>query len=196
MIANISTVDWQSLFTHFLSLSLLAVGGTSVTIPDMYIYLVVEKHWLTDSQFISAIGLSRAMPGPNVLFIAILGWDVGINSTGENGSISLFYGLCGAMTTMLGTIIPSATLTFFVARWGQENKSLLAVQAFKTGMAPIVSALLIVAGWLMINTHDLLTQNWKIFTITAVSTIVAWRTKLHFLWMLGGGALLGLLGLI
>jgi chromate transporter len=178
MIANISTVDWQSLFTHFLSLSLLAVGGTSVTIPDMYIYLVVEKHWLTDSQFISAIGLSRAMPGPNVLFIAILGWDVGINSTGENGSI------------------PSATLTFFVARWGQENKSLLAVQAFKTGMAPIVSALLIVAGWLMINTHDLLTQNWKIFTITAVSTIVAWRTKLHFLWMLGGGALLGLLGLI
>ena len=74
--------NWIELFTHFASLSLLAVGGAITTAPDMHRYLVAEQGWLSDAQFSSSIALSQAAPGPNVLFVALLGWNVGVNAGG------------------------------------------------------------------------------------------------------------------
>ena len=71
--------DWIDLLTHFLSLSLLSIGGAIATAPDMHRYLVDERHWLLDSQFTSSIALAQAAPGPNVLFIALIGLNVGVN---------------------------------------------------------------------------------------------------------------------
>ena len=36
----LSTLDWLQMLGHFLSLSLLAVGGAIATAPDMHRYLV------------------------------------------------------------------------------------------------------------------------------------------------------------
>jgi chromate transporter len=40
MTISLAPADWLDLFTHFLSLSLLAVGGAISTAPDMHRYLV------------------------------------------------------------------------------------------------------------------------------------------------------------
>ena len=50
-VLQLSVQDWLSLFSHFASLSLLAVGGAITTAPDMHRYLVDETHWLSESQF-------------------------------------------------------------------------------------------------------------------------------------------------
>ena len=76
MSLNLSGADWLALFTHFASLSLLAVGGAITTVPDMHRYLVGDKMWLSDAQFTSSIALAQASPGPNVLFVALMGWNV------------------------------------------------------------------------------------------------------------------------
>jgi chromate transporter len=77
MSTSLAPADWIGLFTHFTALSLLAVGGVITTVPDMQRYLVADQHWLTDSQFTSSIALAQAAPGPNVLFVALMGWNVG-----------------------------------------------------------------------------------------------------------------------
>jgi chromate transporter len=41
--------DWFDLFLHYLSLSLLSVGGAITTAPDMHRFLVDKQHWLTDA---------------------------------------------------------------------------------------------------------------------------------------------------
>ena len=64
---SMTAADWLSLLTHFMSLSLLAVGGAITVAPDMHRYLVDEAHWLSDAQFSSSIALAQAAPGPNVL---------------------------------------------------------------------------------------------------------------------------------
>jgi chromate transporter len=48
---SLTAADWLALLTHFLSLSLLAIGGAITTAPDMHRYLVDERHWLSDGQF-------------------------------------------------------------------------------------------------------------------------------------------------
>ena len=82
MTITLVPADWLSLFLHFLSLSLLAVGGAITTAPDMHRYLVGRQQWLTDPQFSASVAIAQAAPGPNVLFIALLGWNVGLNAGG------------------------------------------------------------------------------------------------------------------
>ena len=193
---NLSPTDWLALLTHFLSLSLLAIGGAITTAPDMHRYLVNEQHWLTDSQFTSSISLAQTAPGPNVLFIALLGWNVGVNAGGglSAGPAAWAYAVLGMLIAMTGILLPSTTLTFAAARWAHKNKELRFVRAFKQGMAPIVIALLIATGLILATSQGAGLENWRLWGVTAVSAVVVWRTRLHLLWLLGVGGLMGWLG--
>ena len=182
--------DWFSLLFHYMSLSLLAIGGAITTAPDMHRYLVDQQHWLSDAQFNSSIAIAQAAPGPNVLFIALLGWNVGLNAGG------MLTGLLGVFVAMLGILIPSTTLTYMAAQWGHRNRELRAVRAFKQGMAPIVVALLIATGWILAESNGGNIQHWPVWLLTALTALVVWRSKIHLLWLLGAGALLGWFGLV
>ncbi len=122
----LSLQDWITLFLHYLSLSLLSIGGAITTAPDMHRFLVVQQHWLSDAQFTTSLAIAQSAPGPNVLFIALLGWNVGVNAGGP------LTGLLGVFVTMLGILIPSTTLTYAAAQWGQRNRQLRAGAGFQS----------------------------------------------------------------
>jgi len=184
------TWEWVELFLHYLSLSLLSIGGAITTAPDMHRFLVDKQHWLTDAQFNASIAIAQAAPGPNVLFVALLGWNVGLNAGGMPA------GLLGVFLALLGILIPSTTLTYVAARWGHKNRELRAVRAFKQGMAPIVVALLIATSWILAAANGSSLKDWPLWLVTAATALIVWRTKIHLLWLLGAGALLGWFGFI
>lgn len=182
--------DWAQLFLQYLSLSLLSIGGAISTVPEMHRFLVDERGWLTDVQFNASIAIAQAAPGPNVLFVALMGWHVGINS----GSIVM--GLFGVLVTMFGIMLPSTVLTYLAAQWGHRNRQLRSVRAFKQGLAPIVIALFFTTGWILASAHNNPSEDWPLWLLSLVSALVIWRTRLHLLWMLGAGAVLGWVGLV
>ena len=182
--------DWLYLFTHFLTLSLLSVGGGITTAPDMHRFLVDQQGWITDPQYTSSIAIAQAAPGPNILFVALLGWHVGLNAGG------LGWALFGVLVCMLGIIMPSTILVYVTSRWSHENRDLRAVRAFKLGMAPIVIALLIATGWILARAHGDPARDWPLWLVTALSALIVWRTRLHLLWLLGIGGLLGWFSLV
>lgn len=196
MTIEMATPDWLALFVHYLSLSLLSVGGAITTAPDMHRYLVDQQHWLTDPQFNASIAIAQAAPGPNVLFIALLGWNVGLNAGTALGASGWWTAPFGMLVAMTGIMVPSTTLTYLAARWGHQNRELRAVRAFKQGMAPIVIALLVATGWILATGGNYTLSHWPLWLVTVVTALVVWRTKLHLLWLLGAGALLGWLGLV
>ena len=102
----------------------------------------------------------------------------------------------GLVVAMTGIMLPSTTLTYMAARWSQANRELRGVRAFKQGMAPIVVALLVATGWILATGNNYATGNWPLWLLTGVTTLVVWRTRLHLLWLLGAGALLGWFGLV
>ena len=196
MSLSFTIADWLALLIHFLSLSLMAIGGAITTAPDMHRYLVDEQHWLSESQFTSSIALAQAAPGPNVLFVALLGWNVGMNAGGGLGAGAAAWGYAalGMGIAMIGIMLPSTTLTFAAARWGHQNRERRVVRAFKQGMAPIVVALLIATGWILASSHGTLLKNWPLWLLTGASALLVWHTRVHLLWLLGAGALLGGIG--
>ena len=182
--------DWASLFMHYLSLSLLSIGGAITTAPDMHRFLVDQQGWLTDAQFNASIAIAQAAPGPNVLFVALLGWNVGLNAGGT------LTGLFGVLVAMTGILIPSTTLTYLAASWGHRNRELLAIRAFKQGMAPVVVALLIATGWILATATGSTLKDWPLWLATVVTALIIGRNRLHMLWLIGTGALLGWFGWI
>ncbi len=74
---TLSGSDWAGVFAQFLMLSLLSIGGAIGTAPEMHRYLVDQHHWLSNEQFSAMVAIAQAAPGPNLLFVAVLGWGIG-----------------------------------------------------------------------------------------------------------------------
>ena len=182
--------DWGALFLHYLLLSLLSIGGAISTSPEMQRYLVEDKHWLSQVQFNESIALAQAAPGPNVLFVALLGWHIGMNAGG------LGMAMLGMAITMSGILIPSTVLTYSAALWGHRNRELRAVRAFKLGMAPVVVALMLSTSYILGSASGQAASDWPLWLLTVASALLMWRTRVHILWLLGSGAVLGWLGLV
>lgn len=182
--------DWFQLFGEYLTLSLMSVGGAISTSADMHRFLVEQHHWLTQTQFNDSIAIAQAAPGPNVLFVALMGWNVGLNAG------SLAAGLLGVLVTMVGILLPSTTLTYLAARWSYRNRELRAVRAFKQGMAPLVIALLLSTSMLLGGAHHDPATDWPLWLLSIVAGVLIWRTRIHLLWLLAAGAALGCFGLV
>ncbi|MCS6810026.1 MAG: chromate transporter [Tepidimonas sp.] len=185
--------DWLGLFTHFLSLSLLAIGGALTTAADMHRYLVHEHAWISDTQFTAAIALAHAAPGPNILFVALLGWYVGLNAASP-GASAWWVGLQGVAVCLGAMLLPSSLLTYSVTRWLYRRRDWWPVQALQHGLAPVVVALLLSSGWLLARSGAEGPQAWRLWLLTAATAALVWRTRLPLLGLLALGALLGALG--
>ncbi len=173
--------DLWALFLHFLTLSLLSIGGAITTAPEMHRYLVGEQHWLSDTQFTSSIALAQAAPGPNVLFVAVLGWNVA--------------GLPGALAAMAGILLPSTTLVLAATRWARNNRDSIGVRAFTAGMAPITLGLLLATGWLLAQPFLAAPEHRaSTLALIAATLVLTLRTKLSLVWLVLGGGVLGALG--
>ena len=198
MTISLSTADWLMLLAHFASLSLLSIGGAISTVPEIHRTLVHQHQWLLQSQFNASIALGQAAPGPNILFIALLGWNVGLNASGGvlSGYAAWGSALLGMGLALFGMLLPSTTLTLAASRWAHQNRELRAVRAFKQGMAPVVVGLLLATGWILSVSQGSTLAHWPLWLLALASALLVWRTRLHLLWLLAGGGLLGWFGFV
>lgn len=185
-----SAADWAGFTLHLIGLSLLAVGGAIAVAPDLHRYLVVQHGWLGDPQFAASIALAQAAPGPNVLFVALLGWNVGLQA----GSHAL--ALLGLALALLGMLLPSSVLTLAITRWAHRHREDRGVRAFKQGMAPVVIGLLMATAWILVSAQHGPHGQAPLAAVALGVMLLVWHTRLHLLWLLGAGALAGAMGWI
>jgi chromate transporter len=173
----VSGADLLALFLHFMVLSLLAVGGAITTVPDMHRYVVGERHWLSDADFTASIALAQAAPGPNLLFVAVLGWNIG--------------GASGVLATLVGSLLPSTTLALAAMRWGEARRESRGVRAFKHGMAPLTIGLLLATGWVL--TDPARGHPGAVALVLGTAALML-GTRVSPMWAIGVGAVVGALG--
>ncbi len=168
-----------ALFLHFVLMSLMSVGGVGSVLPDVQRYVVEVQHWLTAKQFADSFALGNAAPGPNMMYVALIGWQVA--------------GVLGALAATLGMILPTATLTLGVVRWNALAPDTRAGRALREGLAPITIGLILASGWVLVGSSD---HDWRGYALTAATVVVFTRTRLNPLWLVAAGALAGVAGLV
>lgn len=182
---GLDAAQWWMLFFHFAMLSLLAIGGAITTAPGMHRFVVGQQAWLSDAQFTASIALAQAAPGPNVLFVAVIGWNIG--------------GLAGVAATLLGTLLPSTTLTLGISRFSERNRNSRGLQVFSAGMAPITVGLLLATSWLLLEpavTAAAVSGGtlWLTALLLAATLAMMLGTRCSPLWPVALGAVAGALG--
>jgi len=167
------------LLIHFLMLSLLATGGAITLAPEMHRYMVTEMGLLSDAQFTASIAIAQAAPGPNILFVTVLGWQA--------------MGPLGALATTAGVLIPSAGLAVMVNRISHHHSDTAWMRALRQGLAPVVIALMLATTWI-------LSEQWwgelRVLALAVASAALVATTRLPPLAMILAGALIGGLGLL
>lgn len=177
------TIDldtWLTLFGHFLLLSFLSIGGAIVVTSDMHRVMVEKMGLLNDAQFTASIAIAQASPGPNVLFVAAMGYQAA--------------GFAGVAATLIGIMLPSTTIAYAVTRWSHARQDWLGVRAFRAGMAPITIALMFGTGWVLTWPRLDATPTLATALLTVGAALAVWRTRVHLLALIATGALLGAFG--
>ncbi len=166
---------WLALI--YAQLSLLAVGGVAPVLPEMQRQVIEVHAWMPASEFAALYALAQAAPGPNMLVATLVGWRVA--------------GWSGALAATLGLIGPSSVLTWAVAGAWHRFRDRPWRGTLQAGLVPVTVGLVAAGAALLASSTA---QGWPTAAITGGVAAAVLLTRLHPLWLLAGGAVLGMLG--
>ena len=67
---------WLEIAWLCLLISLMAIGGANAMVPEIHRYVIEQRGWMRGDEFAALFAIAQASPGPNVLFITLIGWKV------------------------------------------------------------------------------------------------------------------------
>ncbi|WP_395062725.1 chromate transporter [Paraburkholderia silvatlantica] len=161
----------------FSQLSLLAFGGGNTILPEMQRQVVEVHHWMPASEFSALFALAQAAPGPNMMVVTLVGWHVA--------------GWAGMLVTSIAKFGPSSLVTIAALHAWDRFKDRPWRRIAQKGLVPVTAGLVAASAVLIARASD---PSWIAWAITGVCAALAFRTKIHPLWLLGAGSLIGLTG--
>lgn len=167
------------LFGECARLSLIAFGGATALLPELARVVVTERQWMGQEQFAQLFAIAQAAPGPNVLVVSLIGWQVA--------------GVAGALAATLGLCLPMSVVVYLLAgswdRWRQARWR----RWVQLGVAPLAAGLVAASGLFVGQAAQLGIAGWV--WVAVVVALMTWK-RWHPLWYIALGALLGLVGVV
>lgn len=171
--------DLIALASFFGTLSVLSIGGSNSVVPEMARHAVGERHWLTGDAFSDIFAISQAAPGPSNLIVAMIGYKVA--------------GFAGAVVAQAAMMLPAGLMMIGVARFWQASSGTQWHVALERALGPISVGLILASGWIVAENAAL---SFRGYLVTALCTLVFWRTKLNPVPILIATGFLGWAGVI
>jgi chromate transporter len=166
------------LFLEFVLLSFIAFGGATALLPEMHRVIVEQHQWMNDTTFTHLYAIAQAAPGPNVLVVTLIGWEVA--------------GLAGALAATVAMCLPMSVLIYLlIDRW-ESFAGKRWQQAVSLGVAPLAVGLIFSGATLIATSAGLSPAGW-ILVVAVVFANLRFR-ELHPLWLIAAGAVLGISG--
>jgi chromate transporter len=167
------------LFFEFFLLAFVAFGGATALLPEMHRVVVEQHHWLNDTTFTHLYAIAQAAPGPNVLVVTLIGWEIA--------------GLAGALLATLAMCLPMSVLIYLlIDRW-EGFAGARWQKAISLGVAPLAVGLIFSGATLIAQAAGF---GWGAFLLVGLTVLLNLRSRLHPLCLIAAGAVLGLLGWI
>jgi chromate transporter len=167
---------WLPLFLFFVKVGSIVFGSGYVLLAFLQADLVAHWHWLTTTQLLDAIAVGQVTPGPVFTSATFIGY--------------LLAGLPGAIIATAGIFLPSFILVALVGPLIPRLRQSAVAGAFLDGVIVASLVLMAVVTWHLGREAviDLPTA-----LLVIVSAVLLIRFRLNSLWLVLGGAIIGLL---
>ena len=144
-------------------------------IPIIQAEVITRKGWIKEQEFLDLLTLAQSAPGPISLNTAVF---VGYK----------MYGYRGALSSLLGVVLPSFTILLMVAIFFSQIRENPIVDAAFRGMQPIVVAIMLapILGFTK-------GMHWSMIAVAAAITLAIWHFGFSPIYLLIAGAAVGLL---
>lgn len=124
-----------TLFWVFLKINLLSTSGAAST---GLLYNEAVGHFLTEDQFVQAVGLATLLPGSDALQLAMfVGYTVA--------------GVAGGFVALFAAILPPTILMFALVSLLHRIQREAWVSRFVEGLTPAVAVLIITVSWKVLD---------------------------------------------
>jgi chromate transporter len=168
-----------ALFLQLAILSFFALGGASTVVPEMQRQMVELRGWVNDRQFSELYAIAQAVPGPNVMFAALLGHFI----AGVPGAIVATAAMCG----------PTCVLAYGISQVFERFRAAPLTAAIRAGLVPVTIGLIASSALIIARASD---HDWRGLLVTAATFAVATWTRIPPLLALAGAAALGFAGVV
>ena len=167
----------------FAKLSLMAVGGINPLLPEMHRLVVENYGWMSDAQFTTLFAITQGAPGPNVLVVAAIGWQVA--------------GMAGALVSLGAICLPSALLAGVVATLRDRVMHARWARILQIGLVPVTVGLVAASSLLLARGAGQTAASANTaYGLTIAAVLFTIRFNPHPLWLLAAGAIAGWAGVI
>ena len=170
---------YVALLSTFALCSVIAVGGATSAVPEMHRQVVDVHHWIGDRSFSELFAIAQTAPGPNVVFVALLGHNIA--------------GIPGALVAMFAMCAPSSAIAYCAARVVDRFRHARWRIVLQAGLVPVTIGLIAASALIVARAAD---RGVATFLITAASFALCYWTRVTPLVALGLAAVLGLTGAI
>lgn len=171
-------IPLRPLARTFLGLSLTTFGGVSAAFPEMRRVLVDSHHWMSGAEINALFALSQASPGPNLMFVALFGFQAA--------------GVRGAAVALAALCAPTSVLAVGVEHFASRGEESRWFALGRRALAPITIGLLLSTAYVLLRPIAAPPA----LLLSAATILLATRTKLSPLWLIALGAALGAAGLV
>lgn len=161
------------IFWSFLKIGAFTFGGGYAMIPLIQHEVIHRRRWIEERDFLDLLTLAQTAPGPIALNTAVF---VGYKRRGY----------LGALSAILGVIVPSFLVILFVAIFFASIRDNAYVDAAFKGMRPAVVAL-IVAPIIGLTKG----MRWWLVAVALAVALVVWYFGISPVWFLIAGAVVG-----
>lgn len=163
----------------FAVLSFFAIGGANAVIPEMHRQTVDIHQWMTSERFTDLYAIAQAAPGPNIIVVTLVGWQVA--------------GLAGAFVATIAMVAPTSLLAYAVGRIWHRFRFARWRIAIQNGVAPLTVGLVAASAFVLARSVD---KSLLALGVTVATAVAVTLTRVHPLVFLLAGAAIGAAGLL
>jgi chromate transporter len=164
------------LFLFFVKVGSIVFGSGYVLLAFLQADLVAHWHWLTTTQLLDAIAVGQVTPGPVFTTATFIGF--------------VLAGLPGALIATAGIFLPSFVLVAVSSPLIPRLRKSAVAGAFLDGVIVASLALMTVVTW-RLGRDAIIDLPTALATIA--SAVLLMRFRLNSLWLVLGGAIIGLM---
>ena len=191
----------------FSRVAVFTFGGAYAVLAYVAQQAVEVFAWLTPGEMLDGLGLAETTPGPLIMVVQFVGFLGAYRNPGAMDPITS--GILGSLVTVWVTFAPSFMFILVGSPWIERLTSNRKLAAALSGVsAAVVGVVLNLGVWFAIHTlftrvddriigpvtlpvPDLSTFSPIVALIAVLATIALFRFRIGMLWVLGGGAVLG-----
>jgi len=160
----------------FAGMSLILFGGGFAFIPLIQEIVVDTLHWLTQTEFVTAITVGQITPGPIVISVVFIGYKI--------------QGFLGAVTATIAIFFPPALLMVVVSQVFDRIKHLATIQAALKGIRAAVVGMIFTAAVIVGQTASI---HWVTLVIFMIALVAMFHWRIDVIWIILSAGTLGLL---